>query len=138
MLSDEEGAKLIHLFEGLQMGNEKQQKAYLAIKELNICNDLSTYNPVLCGTLPIGIDVLGSDLDIVMEVQDLDYFEERVLGLKGLIVALFVINNKLIQGLPSSIIIISLLAYLVGCALEYYFKIHGVRNKLHNLPQAGA
>ncbi|WP_396266320.1 DUF4269 domain-containing protein [Halobacillus amylolyticus] len=69
---------MINLFEGMKMGSKKQQKAYAAIKELDICNDLSTYNPVLCGTLPIGIDVVGSDLDIVMEVQDLDHFEERL------------------------------------------------------------
>ncbi|MBY7142160.1 DUF4269 domain-containing protein [Virgibacillus sp. NKC19-3] len=62
----------------MQMGNKKQQKAYAVIRELNICDDLSSCNPVLCGTLPIGIDILGSDLDIVMEVQDLDYFEERL------------------------------------------------------------
>src|SRR5699024_12172533 len=45
---------------------------------------------------------------------------------RSLIVALTVINNELIQGLPSSIVIISLLAYVVGCSLEYYFKIHRV------------
>lgn len=69
---------MINLFEEMQTGNEAQQKAYAAIKELNICNDLRIYNPVLCGTLPIGLDVVGSDLDIVMEVQDLDHFEEQL------------------------------------------------------------
>ena len=54
------------------------------------------------------------------------WFIITFLGLIGLIVALTVINNELIQGLPSSIVIISLLAYVVGCSLEYYFKIHRV------------
>ena len=60
----------------MKTGNKKKQDAYTAIMELDIFNELSTYNPVLCGTLPIGIDIVGSDLDIIMEVQELDHFEE--------------------------------------------------------------
>lgn len=67
---------MIDLFAGMKMGTEKQQDAFTAIMELDILNELSTYNPVLCGTVPIGIDIPGSDLDIIMEVQELDPFEE--------------------------------------------------------------
>ncbi|AXF57119.1 DUF4269 domain-containing protein [Salicibibacter kimchii] len=66
------------LFERMGKGNDKQQDAYAAIKELDILNKLSPYNPVLCGTVPIGIDVMDSDLDIIMEVQGLKYFEEML------------------------------------------------------------
>lgn len=69
---------LIDLFEGMKTGNKKQQDAYSAIMELNIFNELSSYNPVLCGTLPIGIDIVGSDLDIIMEVQELEHFAEQL------------------------------------------------------------
>lgn len=62
------------LFEQMKTGNIQQQKAYSAIIELDILNDLHIYNPVLCGTLPIGIDVKDSDLDIIMEVRELDTF----------------------------------------------------------------
>ncbi|WP_429663416.1 DUF4269 domain-containing protein [Bacillus gobiensis] len=33
----------------------------------------------MCGTLPIGIDIEGSDLDIIMEVNDFNRFENRVI-----------------------------------------------------------
>ncbi|WP_237220099.1 aminopeptidase [Salicibibacter kimchii] len=66
----------INLIEGMKTGTNKQQDTYVAIKELGILNELSAYNPVLCGTLPIGIDIMDSDLDIIMEVQELKYYEE--------------------------------------------------------------
>jgi hypothetical protein len=62
----------------MKTGSEQQQKAYVAIHALDILHELSTYNPVLCGTLPIDIDVEGSDLDIIMEVEDLNLFETRL------------------------------------------------------------
>jgi len=48
------------------------------------------------------------------------WFIIHFLGLLGLIVALFIINNELNHGLSSVIVIIILLAYIVGCALQYY------------------
>ncbi|MCA1064957.1 DUF4269 domain-containing protein [Rossellomorea sp. AcN35-11] len=66
------------LFENMKTGNEKQQSAYSAIIELDVLNQWSSYSLVLCGTLPIGIDISGSDLDIIMEVHDLDLFEEKL------------------------------------------------------------
>lgn len=50
----------------LQSGNDKQQKVYDVLNKLNIMQDLALYSPVLCGTIPIRIDTLQSDLDIVM------------------------------------------------------------------------
>ncbi len=69
---------MINLFEQMKTGNKLQQEAYFAVKELDILNDLHDYDPVLCGTIPIGIDVNGSDLDIVMEVQEWENFEEKL------------------------------------------------------------
>ncbi|WP_404430708.1 DUF4269 domain-containing protein [Sutcliffiella horikoshii] len=69
---------MINLFEKMKTGNKQQQEAYSAVKDLGILNDLLAYNPVLCGTFPIGINVKGSDLDIIMEVQELDLFEEKL------------------------------------------------------------
>ncbi len=62
----------------LQFGNKKQKKVYLAIINLGIMDSLSEFNPTLCGTVPIGIDITGSDLDIIMEVYDSDRFENKV------------------------------------------------------------
>jgi hypothetical protein len=67
----------------MKTGNKRQQNAYSAIMEINIFNELNTYDPVLCGTLPIGIDVEGSDLDIIMEVQEFDLFSGLLQTLYG-------------------------------------------------------
>ncbi|UCZ53439.1 DUF4269 domain-containing protein [Bacillus shivajii] len=65
----------------LQYGNEKQQFAYQAIRQLGVMEDLAAFKPILCGTLPIGIDVEGSDLDVIMEVTDFFQFEKKVKAL---------------------------------------------------------
>ncbi len=67
----------------LQSGNEKQQKVYDVLNKLNIMEDLALYSPVLCGTIPIRIDTLQSDLDIVMEVHNFDVFEQEMRSLYG-------------------------------------------------------
>ena len=49
----------------LQQGNQRQQQAYKALKDLNIFENLKAYNPILTGTIPIDIDIPTSDLDII-------------------------------------------------------------------------
>ena len=61
----------------LQSGNDKQQKVYDVLNKLNIMEDLALYSPVLCGTIPIRIDTLQSDLDIVMEVHNFDVLSRK-------------------------------------------------------------
>ncbi|MCU4852444.1 DUF4269 domain-containing protein [Bacillus paranthracis] len=67
----------------LQSGNDKQQKVYDVLNKLNIMEDLALYSPILCGTIPIRIDTLQSDLDIVMEVHNFDVFEQEMRFLYG-------------------------------------------------------
>ncbi|NUC18192.1 DUF4269 domain-containing protein [Bacillus mycoides] len=67
----------------LQSGNDKQQKVYDVLNKLNIMEGLALYSPVLCGTIPIKIDTLQSDLDIVMEVHNFDVFEQEMRSLYG-------------------------------------------------------
>ncbi|MFS0671768.1 DUF4269 domain-containing protein [Ornithinibacillus sp. 179-J 7C1 HS] len=67
--------------EVLKNGSVKQQKAYEAISRLNILKDLAGYNPLLCGTIPLGIDVEQSDLDIIFEVYDFEQFQELIFSL---------------------------------------------------------
>ena len=57
---------LIQLVEAMKSGSDKQKMAYKAIEELQIMDTLRSYNPVVCGTIPIGIDIEGYDLDIIM------------------------------------------------------------------------
>lgn len=40
--------------------------------------DLQSYSPILCGTIPLGIDIASSDLDIIMEVYHFYDFEKKI------------------------------------------------------------
>ncbi|MDF9557632.1 DUF4269 domain-containing protein [Bacillus tropicus] len=84
----------------LQSGNEKQQKVYDVLNKLNIMEDLALYSPVLCGTIPIRIDTLQSDLDIVMEVHNFDVFEQAMRSLYGSYEG-FKIKKKKIKNIES-------------------------------------
>jgi hypothetical protein len=58
----------------LRHGNPRQRAAYAALDELNIFDWLAIYRPVLAGTIPLAIDIAGSDLDVLCEVYDFDRF----------------------------------------------------------------
>ncbi|MBA2173746.1 DUF4269 domain-containing protein [Halobacillus locisalis] len=62
----------------MKTGNAKQQAAYHAIHELHILEDLKGYEPTVCGTIPLGIDTYKSDIDIIANVQDLHFFEQKI------------------------------------------------------------
>lgn len=86
----------------LESGSEIQRRAHEAIAELNLFRDLAGYTPVLCGTVPIAIDVAGSDLDIIMEVHDFERYTEeikqRYRKLEG-----FRMKEKTVKGVPTVI-----------------------------------
>ncbi len=60
----------LHLLHIYNQGMTSNKKVYDVLNTLNIMEDLALYSPVLCGTIPIRIDTLQSDLDIVMEVHN--------------------------------------------------------------------
>ncbi|MCY9698331.1 DUF4269 domain-containing protein [Paenibacillus alginolyticus] len=84
----------------LKSGNEVQRRAYQVIKKLNILNDLSRYTPTLCGTIPISIDVKGSDLDIILEVYDLKVLKDEVYSLYGNLDG-FVLRELVVRSVPT-------------------------------------
>lgn len=63
----------------LKTGNAKQKRAYEVLTKYKIFENLSHYSPLLAGTVPIEIDVEGSDLDIICEVEDKNEFEKFLL-----------------------------------------------------------
>jgi len=87
----------------LRAGNERQREAFRALHSLGVFDILRDYTAVLVGTVPIGIDVEESDLDIVCEAQDLDAFARRVTSAfsrwEG-----FQIKRKRIKGVPSVVV----------------------------------
>lgn len=61
--------------EYLEKGNPKQQRAYMVLTAGGIMEMLQPYGPILVGTVPIGIDVGDSDLDIVCQYRDKEMFK---------------------------------------------------------------
>jgi len=62
----------------LKTGNEIQKRSYKILVQLNIMEYLGDYTPLLTGTIPIGIDIEGSDLDIICTVRDSQRFEDKI------------------------------------------------------------
>ena len=84
----------------LRSGGETRRRAHEAITELNLLSDLAGYHPVLCGTVPIGIDVEGSDLDIIMEAHDFARYKDEIERLYGKLEG-FRIREKTVKGVPT-------------------------------------
>ncbi|MDN3694445.1 DUF4269 domain-containing protein [Chryseobacterium tructae] len=59
----------------LKNGNERQRRAYEVLTKHRILGKLKDYSPILAGTIPIEIDIEGSDLDLIFEV-DLAFEED--------------------------------------------------------------
>jgi hypothetical protein len=65
--------------EYLKFGNAKQRDSYKVLDENKILDILSKYDPILVGTIPISINVEGSDLDIVCYAKELNIFGDFVI-----------------------------------------------------------
>lgn len=62
----------------LKHGNHRQQAVYDVLAELQIMDKLREFDPILVGTIPIGIDLPESDLDIICCVSDFKVFQEVI------------------------------------------------------------
>jgi len=62
----------------LKHGTTRQQQAYNTLKSHNIIEKLISYTPILAGTIPLNIDIAGSDLDILCYYNDLNNFIETL------------------------------------------------------------
>jgi len=61
--------------EYLSSGNPVQQKAFRELTDLKIFEIMAPFDPVLTGTIPIEIDIPGSDLDIICCCDDHEAFQ---------------------------------------------------------------
>ncbi|RKN86575.1 DUF4269 domain-containing protein [Paenibacillus ginsengarvi] len=64
--------------EYLRVGTAVQRKAYDVIFRFGLLEPLRPYQPVVVGTIPIELNVQGSDLDIACEVYRFEPFEQTV------------------------------------------------------------
>jgi hypothetical protein len=64
----------------LKFGNKKQQTVYQVLAKYKIMEKLSTYTPIFVGTIPLGIDIENSDIDIICYVRDKNQFSEDLVS----------------------------------------------------------
>lgn len=69
----------------LMEGNPRQQEVYRALCRLGVMEVLGPYQPVLVGTVPLDVDIPGSDLDVVCHVEQerREVFEALLKGTFG-------------------------------------------------------
>jgi hypothetical protein len=64
--------------EYLKEGNDRQRRAFEELTEISIFEHLQDYTPILTGTIPIGIDLPESDLDIICQCSNHLRFAETL------------------------------------------------------------
>ncbi|WET04366.1 DUF4269 domain-containing protein [Flavobacterium sp. YJ01] len=65
----------------LKTGNQKQQSAFAVLTKYRVLENLTDFDPILVGTIPINIDVENSDLDIICCWKNKSEFIEKIKGL---------------------------------------------------------
>jgi hypothetical protein len=83
-------------------GSVTQQAAYHALAALRVLPLLRPFDPILAGTVPLGIDIPGSDLDVVCEAADVDVFAQYLCDIFGSCMG-FRLQRTSMYGLPTVI-----------------------------------
>ena len=83
-------------------GTATQQAAYHALEALRVFALLRAFDPVLAGTIPLDIDIPGSDLDIVCCATDVEAFAQHLHTTFGQCDT-FGLQHTIIDGLPTVI-----------------------------------
>ncbi|MFZ5825690.1 MAG: DUF4269 domain-containing protein [Bacillota bacterium] len=86
----------------LASGSPRQQAAHAALEGAGVMQALAPWRPVLAGTIPLGIDVEGSDLDILCQVGENGPFLARLQAAFGHRPD-FQVRQKIVGGLPTVI-----------------------------------
>ena len=86
----------------LKIGSNRQQEAYKELVGLEIMEKLAIYKPLLAGTIPIGIDIPSSDLDIICCCTHHSVFSTELINLFGN-QDNFKITTKLVKDIKTTI-----------------------------------
>ncbi|KAF2338792.1 DUF4269 domain-containing protein [Flavobacterium ginsenosidimutans] len=82
----------------LKTGNQKQKSAFELLTKNKILENLTDFDPILVGTIPINIDIENSDLDIICCFENKLDFIERIKQLfekeSHFVIREIVINNQ--------------------------------------------
>lgn len=84
----------------LLAGGDRQRAAYRALHDLRLFEDFDAFDPHLAGTVPLGIDLPDSDLDVICEVREPVAFEALLRESFG-DYPNFQLKHKMIDGLPT-------------------------------------
>lgn len=88
--------------ERLKNGTPTQRAAYAALAQARLWDVLRKFNPTLAGTIPLDVDIPGSDLDVLCEVHEFDPFAARIQKRYGRLPG-FHQKLKILEGIPSHI-----------------------------------
>jgi hypothetical protein len=83
-------------------GTATQRAAYHTLEALQVFALLSAFDPMLAGTIPLDIDIPGSDLDIVCYATDVDAFAQHLHD-AFVHCDTFVLQHTVVDGLPTVI-----------------------------------
>lgn len=86
----------------LRHGTATQQAAYRALESLRIFPLLRRFDPILAGTIPLNIDIPGSDLDIVCYAANIDSFAQCLFDTFSNCKD-FGLCQKVVNGVPTAI-----------------------------------
>ncbi|GIP33926.1 DUF4269 domain-containing protein [Paenibacillus sp. J2TS4] len=88
--------------EALRQGTPRQRQAYETLTKLQIYERVHPFDPILAGTIPLGIDTEESDLDIICEARNPNLFAESLRTHYGTLSG-FRIHETVKQGLPTTV-----------------------------------
>jgi uncharacterized protein DUF4269 len=83
-------------------GTATQRAAYHALDAFRVFALLGAFDPILAGTIPLDIDVPGSDLDVVCYAADVEAFAQHLQNVFGHCDG-FVVHHTVVDGLPTVI-----------------------------------
>ena len=87
----------------MRWGTRRQRAAYRALVASNVMRDLAAYHALLVGTIPLDVDLPGSDLDLVCRAHDLEAFITLARAQWGKLKS-FAVGRGVFQGLTTALV----------------------------------